>query len=672
MNQAAPAVDVVIPVYGAFATTMHCVFSVLSSRCRTPFEIVVVDDASPDAALRAALDELAASGRIRLLRNDENLGFVRSVNRAMRLHRDRDVVLLNSDTEVFGDWLDRLRAAAAGERVGTVTPFSNNAEICSYPQVLRDNPAPLEIGDAELDALFAAVNRGATAELPTAIGFCMLIARACLAEIGPFDEARFGAGYGEENDFSLRAKAAGWRNVVAADVFVRHHGAVTFGESKSARVAAAWETVTALHPSYAGDVERFIAFDPLAPLRRRVDVARVRALGGPTFLLVTHNRGGGTERHVSDVSRRLALDGAGVLIARSADGSGPIVRLESPGLQLPNLPSFDVRGDPDAFATALEALGVTHVHVHHLADFPAVASDFFRLAAARAHVPYDVTVHDYFFICPRVNLIDASAMYCGEPNVDGCTRCLARNGSEFGAPPIVEWRERYERLLRDARAVFVPDADVASRLARYFTGIESVVRPHPEPPAESLQPAEPPREGERPRRVGLIGAIYRYKGSQQLLRCARIAKERGLPLEFVVVGFTDMNEDLEEAGVRIVGGYAPRDVDFLLRRERLDIAWFPSVWPETYCFTLSEAVRNGIFPVAFDIGAVATRLRAMGWGLLLPVTAFFDPETVLDALMTVPLVPPPAGRATPGDAYSSFIEDYYALPALATRDRSVQ
>jgi len=670
-----PPVDVVVAVHGAFATTLHCLFSVLASRCRTPFELVVVDDASPDPVLAAALDDLAARGRIRLLRNEENVGFVRSANRGMELHLDRDVVLLNSDTEVFGDWLDRMRAAASGERVATVTPFSNNGEICSYPRFVTDNDRPLELSDAELDELFATVNRGTTAELPTAVGFCMFVARACLDEIGTFDETRFGAGYGEENDLCLRAKSADWRNLLAGDVFVRHHGGVSFGESKAARVTAAAKTLAELHPSYAAEVARFIELDPLEPLRRRIDVARVRRRGGErTFLLVTHNRSGGTEQHVEDLSRRIAAEGGNVLIARSARSAGPLIRLESPAIDVPNLPAFDVHGDVDAFADALGMLGVAHLHVHHLADFPAAAADFFRVAARRAAIRYDVTVHDYYFICPRINLIDTSALYCGEPDVEGCTRCL-QQGSEFGRPAIWEWRDRYERFLRAARTVFAPDADVAIRLRRYFPGLGVVVRPHPE--RGPLRPVEPaPQRAARAeparRRVGLIGAIYPLKGSRQLLRCARVVQERGLPLEFVVVGFTDIDDELSAAGVTITGAYAQDELDSLLARQGLDLAWFPSVWPETYCFTLSAALRAGLFPVAFDIGAIATRLRALDWGLLLPVTSFFDPESVLEALMTTPVTPFPAGAPVDDDPYPSFIADYYALEPDSPRRAAAQ
>ena len=116
-------VDVIVPVYKGLAATRRCLDSVLASRSSTPSEMVVVDDATPEPEITRLLDGLAADTRITLLRNDANQGFVRSVNRGMSLHADRDVVLLNSDTEVAGDWLDRLRRCArAHADIGTATP----------------------------------------------------------------------------------------------------------------------------------------------------------------------------------------------------------------------------------------------------------------------------------------------------------------------------------------------------------------------------------------------------------------------------------------------------------------------------------------------------------------------------------------------------------------------
>jgi GT2 family glycosyltransferase len=269
-------IDVVVPVYKGADETRRCLESVLASVQRVPFEVVVVDDASPEREIVAYLDELAARRRVTLLRNATNEGFVRSVNRGMALHADRDVVLLNSDVEVANDWLDRLAACASREpRIGTATPFSNNATICSYPFHGWSGGIPGTLGLAALDRLFASANAGRSVDLPTGVGSCLYLRRACLAEIGLFDAERFGRGYGEENDFCLRAANAGWHNVLCGDVFVYHRGAVSFAGERDERTQAATQALEAAHPDYRQRVREFEERDPAAPLREAVDAARV-------------------------------------------------------------------------------------------------------------------------------------------------------------------------------------------------------------------------------------------------------------------------------------------------------------------------------------------------------------------------------------------------------------
>jgi GT2 family glycosyltransferase len=271
-------IDVVIPVYRGERQSRACIDSVLrqAPAQRNGCRVIVVDDASPEPGIVTYLDELARTGAITLLRNDANIGFVASVNRGMSVSPDSDVVLLNSDTEVANDWLDRLHAAATHEPdVGTVTPFSNNATICSYPFHGWQGGIPGTLSLAELDALAARVNAGRTLDIPTGVGFCLYIRRPCLAEVGPFDEARFGRGYGEENDFCMRAASKGWRNVLAADVFVFHHGSVSFEGDRGARVEAATAALLEVHPDYTERVQAFVARDPTRPFRDAIDRARV-------------------------------------------------------------------------------------------------------------------------------------------------------------------------------------------------------------------------------------------------------------------------------------------------------------------------------------------------------------------------------------------------------------
>ncbi len=144
------------------------------------------------------------------------------------------------------------------------------------------------------------------------------------------------------------------------------------------------------------------------------------------------------------------------------------------------------------------------------------------------------------------------------------------------------------------------------------------MRPH----APSLAPAPPVAASPRAKtvRVGLIGAIGGHKGYQVLLECARDAAARRLPLEFVVIGYTEDDKPLlKTRKVSITGRYSDIEASHLLRRERPDIVFLPSVWPETWCYTLDYALAAGLPVVSFDLGAIAERLRAAGTGDLLPL-----------------------------------------------------
>lgn len=270
-----PGCDVVvaIPVYANPLVSIRCIESVIESvSCnQSSVQVLVVDDATPAKEIANFLDGLAAQNAIRLVRNEANLGFVRSANLALSEPGTHDVVLLNSDTEVHGNWIDRLRACSHSHpKVGTVTPFTNNGTICSFPDFCADNAMPVDWTTARLDSLISVVNRGSSLPLPTAVGFCMYVSRDCLDRVGKFDEAAFGRGYGEENDFCMRATASGFLHLLAGDVFVFHKGGASFGSEKDGLCAAAQKILSMRHPQYAQLVSHFVQQDPVKPLRDRV------------------------------------------------------------------------------------------------------------------------------------------------------------------------------------------------------------------------------------------------------------------------------------------------------------------------------------------------------------------------------------------------------------------
>ena len=201
-----------MPVCDGAAVVRPCLDSLFASIDGTTI-VQVIDDGSRDPELRAWLDGLAQSGRIRLVRHDRPQGFPAAANAGIRAARGRDVILLNSDTLLPEAWLERLRAAAyAAKDIGSVTPFSNNASILSYPGDASRNPRPTQIEVERLDRHAAQANGAAIVDIPVGVGFCLYLRRDCLNATGIFRADIFAQGYGEENDFCLRATRLGWRH----------------------------------------------------------------------------------------------------------------------------------------------------------------------------------------------------------------------------------------------------------------------------------------------------------------------------------------------------------------------------------------------------------------------------------------------------------------------------
>jgi O-antigen biosynthesis protein len=627
-------VDVVIPVYRGKNETLSCIWHVLKSSNTTPHQVIAIDDKSPEPELSAALERLAQAGHIQLMKNDLNLGFVKTVNRGMRLHENRDVILLNSDTEVFGDWIDRLRAIAGQHpSCGTLTPLTNNGTVCSYPFFADQNDGTLELSFEELDRLARDVNRGEVVVTPTAVGFCMYIKRKLIQEIGCFDDVAFGRGYGEENDFCLRAQKTGWHDLIATDTFVRHLGSVSFKGEKAELARNNLAVLEKRHPGYQQDVRSYLQADPARALRARLDLARLKRLKRErNVLIISHTRGGGVERCVRDSISKLTDEGAGVFVMQAVkQDQQQVVHFHPQAPDVPNLAALDLRKDADEIVQTWKDLSITEVHIHHVIDHGAIGAANIQALVSKAGIRFEVTVHDYFWICPRITLHDETGIHCGEPDEPGCNSCLRNRGEDFGAPNIETWRKDHGALLRAASRVLVPDADVAERMLRYFPDMGFDVVPHEETKVRERVRATVSDRAKM--RIGLLGGISDIKGFGVLMECAADARSRGLPLDYVVVGHTRDDRSARAAGIDVSGAYAEEQLQQKIVAANLDAIFVSSTVPETYSYTLSAALRTNLPIAVFDIGAPARRVRGVQGTIVLPLSLARQPGILNSRLL---------------------------------------
>jgi GT2 family glycosyltransferase/glycosyltransferase involved in cell wall biosynthesis len=616
---------VVMPVYRDAARTKAALDTLAQSA--PGVMIMVIDDASPEPALRDVVNERARAGAIILHRLRVNRGFPGAVNRGLALaarHRPGcDIVLLNADTLVPDGALSRLQAALYhAPDIGSVTPLSNEATIMSYPDPSGGNRAPDLEATTALNALAWRVNGAALTPVPTAVGFCMAIRHDCLAATGRLRADVFAQGYGEENDWCLRAQALGYRHMAASGVFVAHCGGASFGAAGRALLERNLALLDRLHPDYAAQVAAFQAADPLAPARRRLD--RARFLGAepkkPAVALITHDHGGGIARVVAERVAALRDEGYRPILLQP-DFTDPqarasligAVRLgDRIGRDFPNL-RYHLPQEWRGLLALLRAARVQRVEFHHDLGHHHLLHE---LAASLA-VPVRFFIHDYGVFCKRFHLIGPGRRYCGEPDAAGCARCLASEGSESTDPITpAALRARSARELRAAEQVIVPSADVARRLRRHFPAVTTMIQPWEDD--RPVRPLHVPRR--LPRRIAVLGGIGPAKGFDVLRDCALDAAARNLALDFVLVGASERDSVLLETGrVRITGPYPEGSGAALAAQMAADLAFIPSIWPETWCFVLSEAWRAGLHTVVFDLGAPADRVRASGRGMVLPL-----------------------------------------------------
>lgn len=263
-----PPISVVLPIYGDYEGTRICFDQLARHQAENGYRVITVWDRGPDTRLRDLCLEYAEKAGFTYLENRENVGFSGTVNSGILHAGHDDIILLNSDTIPCGDWALRLQDAAyAHPKVAAVVPFTNNATIYSVPfpdgESLPQEPINWV---AEIDRSAQCVPP-VVIEMPVAHGFCTYVRRSAFNRIGVYDEVGFGIGQGEDNDFSMRLRAAGLFVVVAPGIFVGHAGSTSFGDEVLSWKLAGRSVMNARYPRYMDEVRMFAGSDPLRKYR---------------------------------------------------------------------------------------------------------------------------------------------------------------------------------------------------------------------------------------------------------------------------------------------------------------------------------------------------------------------------------------------------------------------
>ena len=578
------SVDIIVPVYKGYAETKVCLESVLASKNRTAYRLIVVDDASQEAALVNYLNDLAQHGRITLLRQPFNSGFVKAVNRGIQASQNRDVILLNADTRVQGDWLDRLRTAAyIDSDVGTVTPMTNNGELVSYPTPMKSSAMPSAHLLEELNKLCNLLGDKVIIDIPVGVGFCLYIKRQCLIEAGGFDSGLIERGYCEDTDFCIRASQSGWRNVCAANVFVAHAGNVSFGTEKSVLVSKNLARIYALYPEHAEEYEQFLSDDPLQLSRNFLQRQLLPIfVANQAELIVLSEMVDGDYRH-ERLKNQLSTSNRSLfyLLLKFDTEAGITINLQSQITESPIDLNYCWPKDKQQFWQDLASAKFKSIDIHDLSAWPLEIMQ----GLANLNRPYRLFLSDYSGYCPQKSLIQPLHGYCGDPvAIESCIDCVKNFGSRVkGISDVQTYRKDIAQIFANATSINLPAMEGVNRYRARFPGIRFSCESIHENPS-NYQP-NPVREkaliDDAVLRIAVLQTATPDDGFFKLLEMARLMASKQINAELIVFGSSWDDSALMATGkVWVTGKVSYHDLPTEIRKHNCSLVFHPACWPQ--------------------------------------------------------------------------------------------
>lgn len=611
--------DIVVPVYNGLEYLPKLFEGI--EKTKVAYRLIIVDDCSPDESVYPYLEKYAsAHSNVVLMRNESNRGFVKTVNRALK-ESGSHVVLVNTDVELPDMWLERiLHPMYQQDKVASVTPFSNSATIYSFPNFGEDNSLFLGLSVEEIDCVFSKlVPRNIST--PTGVGFCMAMNREAIDQIGFLDDETFEKGYGEENDWCQRAIKAGYQNVYAENLFVYHnHGGSFASETKQRLLKENGAKLLKKHPDYQLDVESFCRQDPNRDIRIYAKFELMFSSEIPMVLAFDHDLGGGAAAYLDSKLQEQLQQGKMVGVVRYNDIADRYRLKVSYGEYNVQI----VARNRKEIMELLKRRRYEQVWINELASYLELEGWLKDIASLRKNHAgvLRMLVHDYFSVCPSLNLVTPECKYCGIPdNPQLCEECLATNEYIYNHEytSILKWREDWEKLLMICDEIIVFSKDSEKRIKEVYPHLEGIqLIPHQVEPLPVVQKCEHTSTVT----VGILGAISGQKGLGLIKKMISYLEKHEMDMRIVIIG--EAAEKLESPVLTVTGRYHREEIPLLTKEHDIDVFLIPSVWPETFSYTTAEIMSMEMPLVVFDIGAPAERVKEYEKGLVLEN---LDPET---------------------------------------------
>jgi len=737
-------VDIIVPIYNAYEDLQICLDSIYRNTDLQNNRLILINDNSSDERIKPYLEEQAKTWHnVLVIHNDSNKGFPANINLGMAQSQDNDVILLNSDTVVTRNWVEKmLTCAYSDSAIGTVTPVSNNATLCSVPNFCQENTLPERLSIDKAAEIVERCSFHAYPDITVAHGFCMLVKREVIDTIGNFDAETFERGYGEENDFCNRAEQAGYKHVMCDDTYIYHSGTKSFISKEKEEYIRLHERI--LYQRYPEQMHNNAVHcrdNPNKRIGENVGIyfdlynekKNLLLLVQSDFRCGASDNIGGTQLHVHDLVSSLKDKYNMFVVARDEDNltvtayiDDRIIPFEFSVPRYREYPLISDKKICEFWNNILNAFRIDLIHIHHLYG---ISFDVIDVAKS-CQIPVILTLHDFYFVCPTIKLLDTEGQICvGKDSPEKCAQCLAEQMKYTPALQYIQtWRKRCEKYLNMVQQVIVPSDSAKNVLCQYYPtlgdklmviehgyaktdignmivgavassnviahfescnkigagyciegwayvkngdcreneiwlkisndrgehcAIPTTVKYRPDVCTDErvmncgflgyvpiglcvgkklnvelfirttkavlsenkqIHSFEIKELSDRSKlNIAFIGGLNAAKGGE---KAARIIKKGPQEVTWFVFGGIGVEElqELDRNNLVKTGYYKPKQLPVLLKEHHIDLICILSLWPETYSYTLTEAVMNGIPVIASNVGALGERTVKHDYG----------------------------------------------------------
>ena len=616
-------VDIVLPVYNSAELLKRCLRSIERTRIR--YRLILMDDASTDEETVRVLEKYRDSHtNVRLIRNERNIGMIKTINRGLVMTKNH-VVILNVDVELPDEWLERLMAPLIKDpTVASCTPLSNLGIITGFPKSGVENTIFSDLTVDQVDAGFRQI-RSLYSTIPMGDGFCMALNKYVIKKIGILDQQTFEKSYGSSREWCIRAAQAGYRNVAVENLYVYHGHTRAYRPEEHRRMDEEFtKRILEKHPDYNKLLEDYSEQDALLPARAYVFARLSADLGQKKYLIL-----GSSQK--SSYYYRYCEEHRGetdIFLYVSYEPLTHQYKLEYSYQDHTEILWMQDLGGVFHFCDMIRINGINAENLREYPDLYEHQEALIRYAE-RSGARLVAMIHDYYCICPGVYLMGENNAYCELPPAETCDKCLAQMDLSFSVmkpTSITEWREKWQHFFDACQEIRLFSEDSFHLMKKTYERLDQL----------HIIPEEPtalPKIVKRAKltdtvNIGLMGKIGKLEGSELVADLAAAAQMQALHMNIILFGET--SEKISSKKFRQTGSFRFSQLPKLCLHEDIDMFLNTSIYPEVYSDLIRVSQDLGLPVASLPIGAAMQQVRRYSDGLLLSKK---DAWSIVDELL---------------------------------------